>query len=293
MASFIVNALQVNFESVLSMEDAGMVRMFRSLEQSGLRGFLGVSGSVFEGTLTQFFANASMIVGTVVNTAANRNMVITMDVFAEAFHLPIEGMVSFSGLSAKEMVEMKALFSTSEAPFKPSNKKNDMKEEQQAPEAGQAGPIPSSPSNSSFSVHYSDSVGNTEDRQGPSSSGLQLVQYRYQRDYTEEEQDFAQADPQPINFSSTPVDFDAVAKLKKVNRPVTSLESTVYMMRDDQKYMKYDSNIFRRALYKKMDEVATSVNTSQTALETNIVRQFIKIQQHFSSAMDFVKLQLA
>ncbi|KZV33722.1 hypothetical protein F511_26485 [Dorcoceras hygrometricum] len=39
--TFIVNALQVNFESVLSMEHAVMVKMFQSLEESGLKGFLG------------------------------------------------------------------------------------------------------------------------------------------------------------------------------------------------------------------------------------------------------------
>ncbi|KZV17687.1 hypothetical protein F511_20636 [Dorcoceras hygrometricum] len=45
--------------------------------------------------------------------------------------------------------------------------------------------------------------------------------------------------------------------------------------------------------YKKMDEVVTSVNTSQTALETNLVRQFTESQQHFASQMALVKLQLA
>ncbi|KZV41376.1 hypothetical protein F511_37935 [Dorcoceras hygrometricum] len=65
MASFTINALQVNFESVLSMDNIELVKMFRSLEESGLRGFLGVSGSVFEGSLTDFFANASFITGPV------------------------------------------------------------------------------------------------------------------------------------------------------------------------------------------------------------------------------------
>ncbi|KZV32619.1 hypothetical protein F511_17045 [Dorcoceras hygrometricum] len=59
---------------------------------------------------------------------------------------------------------------------------------------------------------------------------------------------------------------------------VESLESKVDMVRDDQTYMKHEFNIFRRAFYKKMDEVVTSVNTSQTALETNLVRQFTESQ---------------
>ncbi|KZV50366.1 Retinol dehydrogenase [Dorcoceras hygrometricum] len=63
MASFVINALQVNFESLLSMEYAGMVSMFRSLETSGLQGVLGVSISVFEEALNQFFTNATVITG--------------------------------------------------------------------------------------------------------------------------------------------------------------------------------------------------------------------------------------
>ncbi|KZV29341.1 hypothetical protein F511_18492 [Dorcoceras hygrometricum] len=166
-------------------------------------------------------------------------------------------------------------------------------EEQQAPEAGEAGPIPSSPTNSIFSVHSSDSVGNNEECQVPVSSNLHIVQYTENRANSEADEDFAQAGPQPVNFSSPKEDFDVVAELKLVKRVVTSLESTVNMMRDDQTYMKYDSNIFRRAFYKKMDEVVTSVSASQTVLGTDFVRQFTEIQQYFSSKMNFVKLQLA
>ncbi|KZV36819.1 hypothetical protein F511_03543 [Dorcoceras hygrometricum] len=50
-----------------------------------------VSNSVFEGAVTEFFANAEVIEGTIVSFVANRKMVITKDVFAEAFGLPTEG----------------------------------------------------------------------------------------------------------------------------------------------------------------------------------------------------------
>ncbi|KZV46875.1 hypothetical protein F511_21101 [Dorcoceras hygrometricum] len=72
-----------------------------------------------------------------------------------------------------------------------------------------------------------------------------------------------------------------------------TMESMVNMMRDDQTYMKYNSKIFGQAFYKNMDEVVTSVNTSQTALETNLVNQFEESHQHFASEMALVKLQLA
>ncbi|KZV38633.1 hypothetical protein F511_35163 [Dorcoceras hygrometricum] len=52
-----------------------------------------------------------------------------MDLFFESFQLPTEGMVSFSGLSAQAITEMKVLFSASDVPFIPSNKKKDMKVE--------------------------------------------------------------------------------------------------------------------------------------------------------------------
>ncbi|KZV36162.1 hypothetical protein F511_22830 [Dorcoceras hygrometricum] len=54
-------------------------------------------------------------------------MVVTKDVFAEMFHLPTEGMVSFSGLPAKAVAHMKVLFSGTDVPFRPPNKKKDMK----------------------------------------------------------------------------------------------------------------------------------------------------------------------
>ncbi|KZV42352.1 dnaJsubfamily B member 11-like [Dorcoceras hygrometricum] len=67
--------------------------------------------------------------GTIVSTVANRKMVVTNDVFTEMFQLPTEGLVSFSELPAKAVAEMKAVFSGTGVPFKPSNKKKDMKVE--------------------------------------------------------------------------------------------------------------------------------------------------------------------
>ncbi|KZV28587.1 hypothetical protein F511_38805 [Dorcoceras hygrometricum] len=78
-----------------------------------------------------------------------------------------------------------------------------------------------------------------------------------------------------------------------VKRVVEALDSTVNMMRDNQTYMKHVSQIFRREFYNKMNEVVTSVNTSQTVLEINLVRQFTESQQQVASDLDFVKLHLA
>ncbi|KZV58329.1 hypothetical protein F511_31407 [Dorcoceras hygrometricum] len=60
MASlFISNALQINFDYVLGIQDnEGMVTMFKALEASGLRGFLGCPSVLYEQELAQFFDTA-------------------------------------------------------------------------------------------------------------------------------------------------------------------------------------------------------------------------------------------
>ncbi|KZV29342.1 OBERON-like protein-like [Dorcoceras hygrometricum] len=58
-ASFYVNTLQVKLESVLVMEHTGMARMFKSLVETGLEGFLAVSDSVYKAAVVEFFVNAN------------------------------------------------------------------------------------------------------------------------------------------------------------------------------------------------------------------------------------------
>ncbi|KZV16796.1 hypothetical protein F511_11722 [Dorcoceras hygrometricum] len=128
-ASSFVNAMQVDFESVLAMEHTGMVRMFKSLEDTGLKGFLEVYNSVFEGAITEFFVNAKVIAGNIVSFVANRKMVVMKDVFGEAFGLPTKGMVGFINLSDHTVVDMRRRFSGSDVPFRAPSKKNEMKME--------------------------------------------------------------------------------------------------------------------------------------------------------------------
>ncbi|KZV35417.1 aspartic protein-like protein 1 [Dorcoceras hygrometricum] len=64
-SSLFINTLQVDFASVLTMEHTEMVRMFKSLEDTGLRGFLEGTTYVFENAVTAFFANAKVISGTI------------------------------------------------------------------------------------------------------------------------------------------------------------------------------------------------------------------------------------
>ncbi|KZV40672.1 hypothetical protein F511_32382 [Dorcoceras hygrometricum] len=82
------------------MEHVYMVKKFKPLEKSGLKGFLGVWYSVFEGAVIEFFANAKVL---------------------------LERLLT--DLSAKEVAEMKMAFSCTGVPFRPPNKKMDMKVE--------------------------------------------------------------------------------------------------------------------------------------------------------------------
>ncbi|KZV32319.1 hypothetical protein F511_04027 [Dorcoceras hygrometricum] len=68
-ASFSVNTLEVYFESVLAMENSGMVGIFKTLENTRLKGFLTATGSL--------------------------KLALSKEVFGATFGSPTEGMVGF------------------------------------------------------------------------------------------------------------------------------------------------------------------------------------------------------
>ncbi|KZV30049.1 hypothetical protein F511_28140 [Dorcoceras hygrometricum] len=125
-SSLFVNTLHVDFESVLTMEHIGMVRMFKSLKDTGLRGFLGGTTYVFENAVIEFFANSKVIDGTIVSTVCNRKLVIMEDMFSATFKLPIEGVTSIGGIPKETIAEMRRRFSATDMPFKISSKKREM-----------------------------------------------------------------------------------------------------------------------------------------------------------------------
>ncbi|KZV17532.1 hypothetical protein F511_34000 [Dorcoceras hygrometricum] len=127
-ASFFVNSMQVDFESVLAMEHTGMAKMFKSLEEIGLKGFLEASGSVYEAAVVEFFA-AKVIAVTIVSFVNNRKLALTKDVFAETFGLPTEGLIGFLDIPSNTMAEMRMKVSGIDAPFRAPNKKKEMKME--------------------------------------------------------------------------------------------------------------------------------------------------------------------
>ncbi|KZV34284.1 histidine kinase 2-like [Dorcoceras hygrometricum] len=89
-SSLFVNTLQVDFTSVLTMEHARMVRMFKTLEDTGLRGFLEGTTPVFESAVVEFFSNARVLAGTIVSTVCGKKLVVTEDIFSGTYKLPTE-----------------------------------------------------------------------------------------------------------------------------------------------------------------------------------------------------------
>ncbi|KZV30706.1 dystroglycan-like [Dorcoceras hygrometricum] len=88
-SSLYSNAQHVDFDSVLAMDDPGMVSMFEALMASGLRGFLGCPAVVYEDALVDFFENASVRNGVVFSTVGGQIVKISEKLFAESFELPI------------------------------------------------------------------------------------------------------------------------------------------------------------------------------------------------------------
>ncbi|KZV37641.1 hypothetical protein F511_03947 [Dorcoceras hygrometricum] len=88
-----------------------MVDMFKTLDSSGLRGFLGFLGLIYEEALIQFFAGASVVNGAGISTVGVQKVTITQQMFVEEFPFPSEGTNSFSSLSSEAIERMKLDFS--------------------------------------------------------------------------------------------------------------------------------------------------------------------------------------
>ncbi|KZV17403.1 splicing factor, proline- and glutamine-rich-like [Dorcoceras hygrometricum] len=91
-SSLFINTVHVCFESVLAMDNFGMVAMFESLVHTGLKGFLGCPAVIHEAALLEFFANGSVRDGLVVSTVNGVTVEISEQLFAETFELPVEGL---------------------------------------------------------------------------------------------------------------------------------------------------------------------------------------------------------
>ncbi|KZV28228.1 hypothetical protein F511_02098 [Dorcoceras hygrometricum] len=126
-SSLYSNAQHVDFESVLGMNDHGMVSMFEDLVASGLRGFLGCPAIVYEDALVDFFENASVRSGVVISTVGGQLVEISEKLFAETFELPIDGLRDLSEMPKNAIFYARSIVSLSGEPISLSGRKNQMK----------------------------------------------------------------------------------------------------------------------------------------------------------------------
>ncbi|KZV33903.1 dystroglycan-like [Dorcoceras hygrometricum] len=126
-ASFYSNSQHVDFESVLSMDDPGMVSMFKALMASGLAGFLGCPAVIYEDALVDFFENASVREGVIISTVAGQLVEISEEWFAESFELPVDGLGDLSEIPKDTIFDARSIVSLSGEPVSLSRRKNQMK----------------------------------------------------------------------------------------------------------------------------------------------------------------------
>ncbi|KZV48405.1 hypothetical protein F511_17114 [Dorcoceras hygrometricum] len=131
MASvFITNALQVSFESVLGISDNdGMVNMFKALESTRLRGFLGCPSVLYEQELAQFFDTALVQDNDITCVISGKYVAISEDRFSGVFNLPTEGLTDLSEVPNHLVLQERTMFSKSEKLVQYSCKKRLLKYE--------------------------------------------------------------------------------------------------------------------------------------------------------------------
>ncbi|KZV23750.1 hypothetical protein F511_13545 [Dorcoceras hygrometricum] len=130
MAAYLIqNALQVNFDSVLTFLDEGMVNMFKALESTGLRGFLGCVSVLYEDDLVAFFAVGFVRENEIISSVQGKFVGISENQFAGAFELPTKGLTSMYEVPKYLIYDARSVFSASGEPVKTSCMNNELKVE--------------------------------------------------------------------------------------------------------------------------------------------------------------------
>ncbi|KZV54823.1 hypothetical protein F511_36450 [Dorcoceras hygrometricum] len=113
-SSFITYALQVDFESVLKISDhEGMLNMFKDLEASGLRGFLGCPSVFYEKELEEFFDIALVQDGDITGVVSSKFFTISETRFVVDVKFPTEGLVDLSEMPKNLVYDSRSIFSKS------------------------------------------------------------------------------------------------------------------------------------------------------------------------------------
>ncbi|KZV26608.1 hypothetical protein F511_08132 [Dorcoceras hygrometricum] len=127
MASALIsNSHHISFDSVLAMDDAGLVAVFEALVATGLKDFLGCPAIYYEAALTEFFENSSVRDGMVVSTIRGMTVEISENVFAGAFQLPMDGLTDLSEVLKDLVFDVRSIVSDSGEQVSTSCKKREM-----------------------------------------------------------------------------------------------------------------------------------------------------------------------
>ncbi|KZV39136.1 hypothetical protein F511_27478 [Dorcoceras hygrometricum] len=126
-SSLFTNTLHVCFDSVLAMDNPGMVSMFEALIASGLSGFLGFPVVLYEDALTEFFLNGSVRDGKVVSIIRGKQVEISEELFSSTFELPVYGLIDLSEIPKDIVFDARSIFSLSGEQVSTSGKKRETK----------------------------------------------------------------------------------------------------------------------------------------------------------------------
>ncbi|KZV43259.1 hypothetical protein F511_20038 [Dorcoceras hygrometricum] len=111
-STFITYSYQINFESVLMIHDnEGMVNMFKALEASGLRRFLGCESTLYESELGHFFDTASIQDEDITCAISGKFITISPSLFTTVFDLPSEGITNFAEVPKEKVYDARSFFS--------------------------------------------------------------------------------------------------------------------------------------------------------------------------------------
>ncbi|KZT76964.1 flavonoid 3',5'-methyltransferase-like [Dorcoceras hygrometricum] len=129
-SSFITNSYQINFESVLMIHDnEGMLNMFKALEVSGLRQFLGCESTLYEAELGHFFETALLQDEDITCAISGKFITISPSLFTTVFALPSDGITNFSEVPKDMVYDARSLFSQKAGQIEVHGKKKFMKHE--------------------------------------------------------------------------------------------------------------------------------------------------------------------
>ncbi|KZV36760.1 hypothetical protein F511_38057 [Dorcoceras hygrometricum] len=129
-SAFITYSYQINFESVLMIHDHdGMLNMFKALEASGLRGFLGCESMLYEKELGHLFDTALIQGEDITGVISGKYVSISPTLLAKVFDLPTEGITNFSEVPKDNVYDARSFFSNKGVQIDVHGKKKYMKYE--------------------------------------------------------------------------------------------------------------------------------------------------------------------